>query len=215
MHPLWDGLPAEFRLTGTGMQFAMCNSAALRRTCSRETLLWDAHTNEDRVFQLIDLRELASLEGPPLSFVSYYGTGPEGLKSLRAREEQLRGMLQDEPRALRLHHKPYSIVSYAWGQRYQQSNQWAIETLAQGAEPGIVTRTQAQGWLQRKGYQPTTIRLGPLTRLGARASSANVAFDDHPDAKRFRDRIETVTVDSVFAWLQRSGLSGPTLAVRL
>ena len=49
------------------------------------------------MFQLIDLRELAALEGPHLSFISYYGTGPEGLKSLHAREEQLRGMLQDEP----------------------------------------------------------------------------------------------------------------------
>ena len=34
-------------------------------------------------------------------------------------------------------------------------------------------------------------------------TAANVAFDDHPDDKRFSDRIETVTVDSVFAWLQR------------
>jgi hypothetical protein len=33
-----------------------------------------------------------------------------------------------------------------------------------------------------------------------------VAFDDHPAAKRSDDGIETVTVDSVFAWLQRSGL---------
>ena len=118
-------------------------------------------------------------------------------------------------RALRLHHKPYSIVSYAWGQRYQQSNQWVIETVAQGVEPGIANRVQAQAWLQFKGYQPTTVRLGPLTRLGARASAANVAFDDHPDAKRFSDRIATVTVDSVFGWLQRSSLSAAPTVVRL
>ena len=31
---------------------------------------------------------------------------------------------------------------------------------------------------------------------------------DHPNEKRFTDRIETVTVDSVFAWLNRSGLGG-------
>jgi hypothetical protein len=132
-----------------------------------------------------------------------------------ALQTQLFAMLQDEQRALRLHHRPYSIVSYVWGQRYQQSNQWAIETLAQAAEPGMFNRSQAQAWLQFKGYQPTTLRLGPLTRMGARASSANVAFDDHPDAKRFTDRIETVTVDSVFQWLQRSGLGGATAVVRL
>jgi len=38
---------------------------------------------------------------------------------------------------------------------------------------------------------------------------ANVAFDDHPNEQRFTNRIETVTVDSVFAWLARAGLGGP------
>ncbi len=121
-------------------------------------------------------------------------------------------------RALRLHHKPYSIVSYPWSTTYQQSNQWAIETLALGLEPsvgaaageGVAARRQrAQAWLQFKGYQPTTLRIGPLTRLGGRMTAANVAFDDHPGEKRFADRIETVTVDSVFAWLGRAGLAGP------
>ena len=61
-------------------------------------------------------------------------------------------------------------------------------------------------WQQFKGYQPTVLKLGPVTRLGGRMTAANVAFDDHPNAKRFSDRIETVTVDSVFAWLQRAQL---------
>lgn len=43
---------------------------------------------------------------------------------------------------------------------------------------------------------------------------ANIAFDDHPNHKRFADRIETVTVDSVFAWLQRSGLGERPVVVR-
>ena len=49
---------------------------------------------------------------------------------------------------------------------------------------------------------------------GARVGTANVAFDDHPNEKRFTDRIETVTVDSVFAWLNRSGRAGPVQVVR-
>ena len=76
-------------------------------------------------------------------------------------------------------------------------------------------RKQAQAWMQLKGYEPTALRLGPLTRLGARATAANVAFDDHPGDKRFSDRIETVTVDSVFAWLQRSGLGATPVAVKI
>ncbi len=123
-------------------------------------------------------------------------------------QTKLLTLLRDERRAISLNHKPYSIVSYAWGRQYQQSNQWAIETLAAAMEPGVQTRDAAQAWLMFKGYQPTTLKLGPLTRLGGRVGSANVAFDDHPADKRFSDRIETVTVDSVFAWLQRAGLGG-------
>lgn len=130
-------------------------------------------------------------------------------------QDRLLPLLADDRRAAALHQRPYSIVSYAWGQKYQQSNQWAIETLAAAMEPGAQTRERAQAWLQFKGYQPTALKLGPLTRLGARASAANVAFDDHPDGKRFADRIETVTVDSVFSWLQQSGLAGAPVAVRL
>lgn len=123
---------------------------------------------------------------------------------------RLLALLQDEPRAISLHHKPYSLVSYVWGLKYQQSNQWAIETLALAMAPELsatrTTRAQAQRWLQGQGYQPSVLIIGPMTRLGARVSAANVAFDDHPNEKRFSDRIETVTVDSVFAWLARTGL---------
>ncbi len=132
-------------------------------------------------------------------------------------QERLLPLLLDasQPsRALSLHQKPYSIVSYAWGRKYQQSNQWAIETLALAMEPQMKTREQAQAWLQFKGYQPATLRIGPLTRLGGRVTAANVAFDDHPNDKRFSDRIETVTVDSVFQWMQRAGLSGATVTLR-
>ena len=117
-------------------------------------------------------------------------------------------------RALSLHTKPYSIVSYAWGTKYQQSNQWAIETLAAAVEPQAKTREQAQAWLKLKAYQPAVLRIGPLTRMGGRMSAANVAFDDHPNDKRFSDRIETITVDSVFQWMQGAGLSGAPVILR-
>lgn len=123
-------------------------------------------------------------------------------------QAKLLALLADDTRAVHLHQRPYSLVSYAWGRRYQQSNQWALETLAMAVEPAAGTRERAQAWLQLQDYQPTVLHLGPLTRLGGRLTAANVAFDDHPDAKRFSDRIETVTVDSVFAWMQRAGLGG-------
>ncbi len=124
-------------------------------------------------------------------------------------------LLQDDMAVVQLHIKSYNMLSYPWSTRYQQSNQWLIETLAMAADPSITSRAQAQAWLQLKAYEPTTLKLGAFTRLGARVTSANVAFDDHPNEKRFSDRIETVTVDSVFAWMQRSGLGKAVVAVRL
>jgi hypothetical protein len=132
-----------------------------------------------------------------------------------SREVQARLMsLVEGPRPLRLNQRAYSIVSYAWGTRYQQSNQWVIETMAAAMEPAIDTRLEAQSWLRIHGYEPTVLMLGPLTRLGGRLTAANVAFDDHPPEKRFSDRIETVTVDSVFAWLRRTQLAGDATVLR-
>ena len=122
-------------------------------------------------------------------------------------------------RPLRVHQPAYSMVSYAWGTRYQQSNQWALEALAAMLEPGVTAtanaREPAQAWLRFKGYQPTRLTVRPLQRLGARVGTAHIAFDDHPNELRFSDRIDTVTVDSVFAWMAASGLSGPVQTLAL
>jgi hypothetical protein len=129
-------------------------------------------------------------------------------------QEHLLALLRDDRRAVQLDAPAYNMLAYPWATRYQQSNQWAIETLALAQEPTAASRERAQAWLQSQAYAPTTLRLGAFTRLGARMTAANIAFDDHPDEKRFSDRIETVTVDSVFAWLQRSGLGGAVQVVR-
>jgi hypothetical protein len=129
-------------------------------------------------------------------------------------QDKLHAVLLDKNRTAAMHIKPYNMVSYVWATKYQQSNQWAIETLAAAMEGSIRTRQQAQAWLQFKAYTPTTLNIPPLTRLGGRVTQANIEFDDHPSSKRFSDRIETVTVDSVFDWLQRSGLGSAPVLIR-
>jgi hypothetical protein len=129
-------------------------------------------------------------------------------------QARLLPLLRDNQRLATWHTPRYNMLAYPWAQTYQQSNQWAIETLAMAEEPGADTRERAQAWLAFKGYAPTPLHLSAMTRLGARMTAANVAFDDHPNDKRFSDRIETVTVDSVFAWLQRSRLAGRVQEVR-
>lgn len=130
-------------------------------------------------------------------------------------QQQLLAVLRNNQRLRAMHTQPYSMVAHAWGTRYQQSNQWAIETLAAAMEPATVQRReQAQAWLKFKGYSPTTLNIGAMTRLGARVSRANVAFDDHPNNLRFAGRIETVTADSVLAWLLRAQLGAASVPLQ-
>jgi hypothetical protein len=130
-------------------------------------------------------------------------------------QSKLLPLLRDNARIDSWHEPRYSMVAYPWATRYQQSNQWALETLAGAMDAGANNRQRAQAWLQLRGYEPTTLRIDPLTRLGGRMTRANIEFDDHPNAKRFSDRIETVTVDSVFVWLHRSGLAAGTIPAQV
>ena len=128
-------------------------------------------------------------------------------------QEKLLKVLLDKNQVVKMNVRPYNMVSYAWGIKYQQSNQWVIETIAAAMDDNIRTRDQAQSWIRQNGYIPTTLIIGALTRLGGRVGSANIAFDDHPNDKRFSDQIQTVTVDSVLAWMPHAGLSGRPVAV--
>ena len=123
-------------------------------------------------------------------------------------------VLTDDRRLIQWHTPAYSVVAYPWSTKYQQSNQWALETLAGSLDPAASTRERAQAWLQLHDYQPTVLHIDALTRLGGRITRANVAFDDHPNSKRFSDHIETVTVESMFAWMQRTQIAGAPTIVR-
>jgi hypothetical protein len=100
-----------------------------------------------------------------------------------------------------LHERRYNMLSYAFSTRYQNSNQWLLETWAAAARP-VGTREQAQAWLRHAGYQPITVEIDAITRLGARVARANVSFDDHPFDRRMAGHIDTVTVDSVLRFVQ-------------
>jgi hypothetical protein len=129
-------------------------------------------------------------------------------------QQALLPILADNARVARLNERRYSMVAYPFATTYQQSNQWVLEMLASAAAPNIHSRRDAQAWLKAQGYQPTDLRLSALERLGGRLTQANIAFDDHPTARRMTRHIDTVTVDSMFAWLPRAGLSQSPQLVR-
>jgi hypothetical protein len=128
--------------------------------------------------------------------------------------ERLLEQLKDDPLLATLHEPRYNMLAYPWSGPYQQSNQWAIETIAMLAEPSVISRAAARDWLRAHDYRPTTLQISPLTRLGARVSTAHISFDDHPFDRRMAGQIDTVTVDSVFAWMERSGLGNAPLRLR-
>jgi hypothetical protein len=117
--------------------------------------------------------------------------------------------LRDDALLAALHEPRYNMLAYPWSGHYQQSNQWAIETLALLADPTLAGRDGARDWLRARGYRATTLDIPPLARLSARIGSAHIAFDDHPFDRRMAGRIDTATVESVFAWLVSSGLGSP------
>lgn len=104
-----------------------------------------------------------------------------------------------------LHEPKYNMVAYPFSTKYQNSNQWVLEVVAaaMSSDVKVQSREQAQSWLKLAGYQPTELHIGPLTRLGGRIVKANIAFDDHPGALRFSDRINAATVDSIADFLRK------------
>jgi hypothetical protein len=115
----------------------------------------------------------------------------------------------------RLHEPHYNMLSYVYGTRYQNSNQWVLELLAAAAAPAgqVETRAEAQSWLKRAGYDPGTVEIPATVRLGARMFRANVAFDDHPFERRMAGHIDTVNADALLRFVQRRDAQARVLTV--
>lgn len=111
----------------------------------------------------------------------------------------------DNTNSLNMHQANYNMLAFPFSTDYQNSNQWALEVLAAALaqDSEITARTQAQAWLKWMDYQASTLELSAFTRLGARMFRANVSFDDHPFGRRMAGKIDTVTVESIEAFLRK------------
>ena len=78
------------------------------------------------------------------------------------------------------------------------------------------TRTRFVFLMHPKEFKQEKAATGRLTHLCLTNSEIQmgIAFDDHPDGKRYADRIETVTADSVFQWLARAQLASRMPEIR-
>ena len=131
-------------------------------------------------------------------------------------QQQLARALASE-RPIALHGLPYNMLAYAFSTRYQNSNQWVLEVFAAASarDAPVATRQQAQAWLKLAGFEPITVEIDALTRLGGRMFRANIAFDDHPFDRRMAGQIDTVTVESVIRFLERRDAEHKKFVVRL
>lgn len=119
-------------------------------------------------------------------------------------QQRLAAMLASQT-PLRLHSPRYNMLAYPFATTYQNSNQWLLESWAAAMSPFPVTeRAQAQAWLKLANYQPITLDIPAMTRLGGRMFRANVAFDDQPFDRRMAGRIDTVTVESVVRFVHQT-----------
>ena len=118
-------------------------------------------------------------------------------------QQRLAAMLaSDTPR--RMHSPRYNMLAHPFRTRYQNSNQWLLESWAAAmSEFPVADRAQAQAWLKLAQYQPITLQIPAMTRLGGRMFRANIAFDDQPFDRRMAGQIDAVTVESVLRFVHR------------
>ena len=112
----------------------------------------------------------------------------------------------DQTQALRLLGTTYSPNAYAFGQRYQNCNQWLAELLghAWGALPHDGdARGQAQDWLRAQHYQPSRFHLGwgPLAWLAGLLPWLHT--DDHPEQNIVDAEFQVSMPASIEAFVQQ------------
>jgi len=134
-------------------------------------------------------------EQPELGYLSVVMLPP-------AQAVALHRMADDKAQALRLLGARYSANAYPFATRYQNCNQWVAEMLAQAwadpdPDPDLIApgdappaaRARAQAWLRDRGYQPTTIEVGPWLMWAAPVVPF-VHRDDHPDEDLAQHRFQ-------------------------
>lgn len=90
----------------------------------------------------------------------------------------------DDRRSLALLAPVYSANAYAWGQRYQNCNQWVAEMMAMawgGTAAGAEARAQAQAWLRAQDYTAHAFHIAFPPTMWLSAVIPWVHHDDHPN----------------------------------
>ncbi|WP_440532711.1 DUF2145 domain-containing protein [Variovorax sp. YR566] len=116
------------------------------------------------------------IDDPALGYVSVVTLPPDAALALR-------NTVLDAPRALHLLAARYSANAYPFSLRYQNCNQWVMESLAVawGKLPdGDDLRERAQQWLRDAPYRPEPVDVGSHALVFASNFVPLLHLDDHP-----------------------------------
>lgn len=102
-----------------------------------------------------------------------------------------------------IHSPEYSRLSYPFGTRYQNSNQWLAEIIG-AAQSGETQRDAIQQYLRERGLKPSVLRLNVGLQVAAGIITDNTRLDDHPLRNRLQGRIEFLIEPSLRQYLQTS-----------
>lgn len=129
--------------------------------------------------------------------------------------KKLKEFLLDKLKTSSMHQPHYNLLAYPFSQKYQNSNVWLLETFIAATQfSDIPSRAQVQEFLKTNNFVGTTLEIDAMTRLGARISKANIAFDDQPFNGRMNGKIVTVTYDQLLQYLSKNGWITKTLMVK-
>jgi hypothetical protein len=110
-----------------------------------------------------------------------------------------------KPQALQMLADSYSANAFAFSQRYQNCNQWVIETIAAawgGLPPGEGARGEAQAWLRAQGFVPATFELGWRPWMWLSHLVPWLHSDDHPADDLAQNRFRVSMPASIEAFVR-------------
>jgi hypothetical protein len=128
-------------------------------------------------------------------------------------EAELARLALDNRTALKLLGGTYSANAYAFGERYQNCNQWVAEMLglAWGGlgnlPPDMNLRAESQRWLRSAGYEPAKFTSANPIMIWAGATLPWLHSDDHP-AQNLADGHYTVSMPHAIEAFARARVPG-------
>ncbi|MNR84388.1 hypothetical protein D3C72_151870 [compost metagenome] len=139
------------------------------------------------------------IDNPTLGYISIVQLPAEPAQTLKAAS-------QDKARILRLLAATYSANAYAYGLRYQNCNQWVMETLAAawgGLPDGEDLRERAQVWLQQAAYAPEPTSVDSHWLMFAAGFVPLIHLDDHPVEDRYAMKLKISLPATVESFVQQ------------